>query len=344
MKPFKVKFRKIRKVFIIAEAGINHNGSLRLAKKMVDAAVYAAADAVKFQTFRSENVISRNAPKAEYQKQTTDPAESQLEMARKLELKPEAFQELFYYCRKKGILFLSTPFDFESIDLLNDIGLKIFKIPSGEITNLPYLEKIGRLKKRIILSTGMSSLQEIRGAINILVKEGTLKKNIIVLHCNTAYPTPFTDVNLRAMKTIRDALNVDVGYSDHSIGIEVSIAAAALGASVIEKHFTLDKNMSGPDQRISLEPEELKAMVKAVRNIEAALGSEKKMPSASESKNMPIARRSLVALRVIKKGERFSLDNITAKRPGTGISPLNFYKVIGRKAKRQFKEEELIIL
>ncbi|MCX5781154.1 MAG: N-acetylneuraminate synthase [Elusimicrobia bacterium] len=332
------------KVFIIAEAGINHNGSLKLAKKMVDAAVYARADAVKFQTFKSEQAISKNAPKAEYQKQTTDPAESQLEMAKKLELKPEEFRVLSDYCEKKGILFLSTPFDFESIDLLNDIGLKIFKIPSGEITNLLYLQKIGRLKKRIILSTGMANINEIKSAINVLVNEGTARERITVLHCNTAYPTPFEDVNLYAMKTIRDKLKIAVGYSDHTIGIEIPIAAVALGAVVIEKHFTLDKTMPGPDQRVSLEPEELKAMVNAIRNIEVSLGNARKTPSPSELKNIAIVRRSLVASKEIKKGELFSKDNVTAKRPGTGINPMKFYKIVGKKAKNNFKEDELITI
>ena len=332
------------KVFIIAEAGINHNGSLKLAKKMVDAAVCAKADAVKFQTFKAANAISKNAPKAEYQKNTTDPAESQLEMAKKLELKPEEFRILSDYCKKKGILFLSTPFDFESIDLLNDIGLNIFKIPSGEITNLLYLQKIGRLKKMIILSTGMANINEIKSAINVLVNEGTARDKITVLHCNTAYPTPFEDVNLLAMKTIHEKLKTPVGYSDHTTGIEVPIAAAALGARVIEKHFTLDRAMPGPDQKASLEPDELKAMVDAVRNIEVALGTGRKVPSRSELKNIPIARRSLVASRGIKKGELFSKDNVTAKRPGTGISPMDFYKIAGKRAKSNFKEDELITI
>lgn len=332
------------KVFIIAEAGINHNGSFKLAKKMIDAAVYAKADAVKFQTFKSEQAISKYAPKALYQKQTTDPYETQLEMAKKLELKPDEFRALSDYCKKKGILFLSTPFDFESIDLLNTIGLKIFKIPSGEITNLIYLQKIGRLKKRIILSTGMACIDEIRTAVSVLVKEGTARKNITVLHCNTAYPTPYKDVNLSAMKTIHDKLKMPVGYSDHTVGIEVPIAAAALGATVIEKHFTLDRSMPGPDQKASLEPHELKAMVHAIRNIEISLGNGRKIPSSSELINMPIARRSLVASRDIKKGEYFSKGNIAAKRPGTGINPMNFYKISGKKAKRNFKEDELIAL
>jgi N,N'-diacetyllegionaminate synthase len=334
----------MKKVFIIAEAGINHNGNLRLAKKMVDAAARAGADAVKFQTFKSENVISAKAPKAEYQKQTTDPAESQLEMAKKLELKPNDFRVLARYCRKKGIMFLSTAFDFESIELLRKLGLKIFKIPSGELTNLPYLKKIGGLRKKILLSTGMATVKEIRATMAALIREGTRRQDITLLHCNTAYPTPFKDVNLRAMLTLRDTFGLEAGYSDHSVGISVPIAAAAMGAAVIEKHFTLDNTMPGPDQRISLEPAELKEMVKAIRNIEEALGTGLKIPSQSESKNMAIARRSLVASREIKQGEPFTADNIAAKRPGTGINPMNISKVIGRKAGKCFKEDDLISL
>jgi len=334
----------IKRVFVVAEAGINHNGNIELAKKMVDAAVTARADAIKFQTFKSENVICKHAPKAQYQRQTTDPNESQLEMAKKLELKPQAFRELCKYCKKKGIIFLSTPFDFESIDLLNKLGLKIFKIPSGELTNLPYLQKIGALKKKIILSTGMAELFEIRNALNVLINEGTKKCNITIMHCNTAYPTPYKDVNLLAMSTIKKVFKVDVGYSDHSIGIEVPIAAVAMGATIIEKHFTLDKNMPGPDQKISLEPNELKAMICAIRNIECAIGNGIKTASPSELKNINIARRSLVAATDIVKGEQFSLDNVTSKRPGTGISPMALYKIIGKKAIKDFAEDELIII
>lgn len=332
------------RVMIIAEAGINHNGDIALAKKMIDVAFEAKADAIKFQTFIAERVISKYAPKAEYQKLTTDPQESQLEMAKKLELNPGEFRILNEYCKEKGITFLSTAFDFESVDLLLELGLNVFKIPSGEITNLPYLQKIGALKKKIIMSTGMTELFEIKGALDVLCGEGTRREDITVLHCNTAYPTPFTDVNLLAMLTIKEACQVKVGYSDHTIGIEVPIAAVALGAKVIEKHFTLDKNMEGPDQKASLGPDELKKMVRLIRNIENALGESVKKPSASELQNLSIARRSLVAARNIKTGEYFSAENIIAKRPGSGISPMHINKIIGRKAKRDFIEDELIEL
>lgn len=330
------------RVTIIAEAGINHNGNIEIAKKMIDVAADAKADMIKFQTFTAEKVISRFAPKAEYQKITTDPYESQLEMAKKLELKPDDFRALYDHCKDRGIAFLSTAFDFEAVSLLVDLGLDIFKIPSGEITNLPYLRKIGSLKKEIILSTGMAELSEIKEALRVLYEQGTQRDDVTVLHCSTAYPTPFSDVNLLAMQTIRDSCQVRVGYSDHTIGIEVPVAAVALGARVIEKHFTLDKNMEGPDQKASLDPRELKAMVAAIRNIEAALGDGIKRPSVSESLNIPIARRSLVAGKKIRKGELFSADNITAKRPGTGISPMRIDEVLGTKASRDFTEDELI--
>lgn len=284
------------KTFIIAEAGVNHNGSLELARKLIDVAVEAGADAVKFQTFKAEKIVSAYAPKAEYQKQATDTSESQLDMIRKLELDEAAHEELFTYCRSRDILFLSSPFDLDSIDLLNKLGLEIFKIASGEITNLPCLRKIGALKKEIILSTGMADLGEIEDALDVLIKAGTTRENITVLHCNTEYPTPFEDVNLRAMLTIKAAFpGIHVGYSDHTPSIEVSIAAVALGATVIEKHFTLDKNMEGPDHKASLEPHELKTMVHAIRNVERALGSGIKKPSPSELKNKPIEQNTLAA-------------------------------------------------
>lgn len=330
------------KTFIIAEAGVNHNGDVTVAKKLVDAAVEAGADAVKFQTFKAENVVSRFAAKAEYQKKTTNADETQFDMIKKLELDEDAHKELIGYCRDKGIIFLSTPFDFESIDMLETLGFEIFKIPSGEITNLPYLRKIGGLKKKIILSTGMADLEEIGNAINVLTEYGTRKDDITVLHCNTEYPTPFEDVNLLAMLTIRDAFKVEVGYSDHSLGIEVPIAAVALGAAVIEKHFTIDKDMKGPDHKASLEPDELKAMVHAVRNIEKALGNGIKKPSRSEMKNIQVVRKSIVAAKDIKKGETFGEDNLTAKRPAGGISPMEWDNILGKRAKRAFKEDELI--
>jgi N,N'-diacetyllegionaminate synthase len=330
------------KTFIIAEAGVNHNGNIEIAKKMIEVAKECGADAIKFQTFKAEKVISRYAPKAEYQKQTTGETDSQLEMVKKLELSFDDFIVLKEYCDKLNIMFLSTPFDFESIDFLNDLGLEIFKIPSGEITNLPYLEKIGKLGKKVILSTGMADLGEIEDALDILISCGTKKENITVLHCNTEYPTPYEDVNLLAMLTIKEAFKVKVGYSDHTLGIEIPIAAVALGASVIEKHFTLDKNMEGPDHKASLEPHELKAMIDAIVNIEKALGNGMKKPSKSELKNKDIVRKSIVAIREIKKGEIFTEDNITVKRPGTGISPMRWYEVLGKVAPKDYKEDELI--
>lgn len=331
---------KMNRTFIIAESGVNHNGDVGIAKEMVDVAAKAGADAVKFQTFKAEKMISKFAPKAEYQRKTTDENESQFEMVKKLELDQCAHKELIAYCRQKGIIFLSTPFDLESIDLLNELGLKILKIPSGEITNLPYLRKIGSLKKKLILSTGMADLQEIGNALKILTGAGTPKENITVLHCNTEYPTPMEDVNLRAMLTIRDTFDVKVGYSDHTLGIEVPIAAVALGASVIEKHFTLDANMKGPDHKASLEPAGLRTMVEAIRNIEKMLGDGVKKPSPSELKNRPIARKSIVAARDITKGEIFTEENIAVKRPGIGISPMEWDKILGEVAERDFKEDE----
>jgi len=331
-------------VFIIAEAGVSHNGDLDTAKKMVEVAVESGCDAVKFQTFKAEKGISKFAHKAEYQKRITGIEESQLEMVKKLELGKDAHEALSDYCKKKKIMFLSTPFDLESIDLLNELGLEIFKIPSGEITHLSYLRKIGSLKKKIIISTGMSTLKEIGMALNILEEAGTKRKDMTVLHCNTEYPTPVVDVNLRAMLSIKDTFGVKIGYSDHTLGIEASIAAVALGATVIEKHFTLDRNMNGPDHKASLEPDELKSMVKAIRNIEKALGDGVKKPSNSEFKNIAIARKSIVASRAIKKGDIFTAENITVKRPGTGISPMEWDEVISRVALRDFQEDEFIEL
>jgi N,N'-diacetyllegionaminate synthase len=332
------------KVFIIAEAGVNHNGSLELAKKMVDVAKECKVDAIKFQTFTGEKVISKFAPKAEYQKQTTGKEESQLEMVKKLELDEKSHQELLQYCKNQEVMFLSTPFDLDSVDLLSNLGLEIFKIPSGEITNLPYLRKIAKLNKKIIMSTGMAKLGEIENAVDILVKGGTLREKITLLHCNTEYPTPYQDVNLKAMLTIGEALKLNIGYSDHTLGIEIPVAAVAMGATVIEKHFTLDKNMEGPDHKASLNPEELKNMVVAIRNVEAAMGSGLKTPSPSEAKNMVIARKSIIAACNIKKGDVFSEETLTVKRPGNGISPLLWDEVIGKVAIRDFNEDELIEL
>lgn len=329
-------------VFIIAEAGVNHNGSIDLAKKLIDVAVDAGADAVKFQTFKAENLVSKNAKKAEYQKQTTDKEESQFDMIKKLELDVQTHKELMAYCKEKNIMFLSTPFDHDSIELLNDLGLEIFKIPSGEITNLPYLRHIGNLNKKVILSTGMADIGEIEDALDILIEAGTKKENITVLHANTMYPTPMEDVNLRAMVTIGKTFDIAFGYSDHTLGIEVDIAAVAMGAVCIEKHFTLDKTMEGPDHKASLEPDELKAMVKAIRNIELSLGSGIKKPSKSEMPNMQVARKSIVAKVDIKKGEILSEENLSVKRPGNGINPMRWDEIIGTVAQKDYTEDELI--
>jgi N,N'-diacetyllegionaminate synthase len=330
------------RVLIIAEAGVNHNGSVQLAKKLIDKAVFSGADAVKFQTFKATNVVSKNAPKADYQKQTTNLRESQFDMIKRLELDERAHQELIAYCKEANIMFLSTPFDLDSVDLLNELGLQIFKIPSGEITNLPYLRRIGSLCKEVILSTGMSDLEEIGEAIKILTNAGTLKENITVLHANTMYPTPMEDVNLRAMQTIQNKFDVAVGYSDHTLGIEVDIAAVAMGATVIEKHFTIDKTMDGPDHKSSIDPEELKAMVSSIRNIEKALGSSIKKPSKSEKPNISMARKSIVARKSIKKGELFTEKNITIKRPGIGISPMKWDTILGKVAERDYQIDDLL--
>ena len=332
------------KVLIIAEAGVNHNGDIDIAKKLVDVAAESGADIVKFQTFKSENCVSRNAQKAEYQLQTTNKQESQLDMIKKLELDLETHNILISYCKQKNIEFLSTPFDMESVDLLHNLGLEIFKIPSGEITNLPYLRKIGKYNKQVILSTGMANLGEIESAIAVLVDSGTKRENITLLQCNTEYPTPFADVNLKAMKSLKKAFHLPVGYSDHTPGIAIPLAAVGMGAKVIEKHFTLDKNMEGPDHKASLEPCELKAMVQSIREIELALGDGIKQTSASEAKNKPIARKSIVANCAIKKGEILSESNLYTKRPAGGISPMEWDKVIGTKAIRDFEPDEMIEL
>jgi len=334
----------MQKVFIVAEAGINHNGNMEVARKMVVAAHKAGADAIKFQTFKAEKVISQFAPKAGYQLITTSPDESQLEMAKKLELSFDDFRELSNYCSGIGIMFLSTAFDEESLYFLMELGQKYIKIPSGEVTNLPYHGKAGAMNRKIIMSTGMMDLNEIGSAIDILTDAGTDRKNITLLHCNTQYPTPMEDVNLFAMKTIQKRYGLDVGYSDHTLGIEIPLAAVALGATVIEKHFTLDKSMKGPDQTASLNPDELAAMVKAIRNVELSIGSGIKKPSPSEKENMAIARRSIVAARNIRKGEVFTEDNLTTKRPGTGISPMMWDDVIGLPAVMDFEYDQLIEL
>lgn len=330
------------RTLIIAEAGVNHNGDLELAKQLIDVAAEAGADFVKFQTFNASRQVTRTAKKAEYQTQAMDSAESQHEMLRRLELTVDMHHELIAHCAKRSIGFFSTGFDIESVDLLVILGQNHFKIPSGEITNLPYLRHIGHLGKKVILSTGMATLGEIEAAINVLEQSGTPRANMTVLHCTTEYPSPMDEVNLRAMQSIHTALGVAVGYSDHTPGIEVAIAAVAMGASVIEKHFTLDRNLPGPDHKASLEPEELKAMVAAIRNIEVALGDGIKRLTPSEARNKPVARKSLVASRAIKAGETFTAENITAKRPGMGISPMRWDEIIGRNAGRDFALDELI--
>jgi len=331
------------KVFIIAEAGVNHNGDINIAKKMIDVASEAGADAIKFQTFKAETLVTKNSAKAEYQIKASSIIESQFDMLKNLELPGHEYENLMDYCLQRDIVFISSAFDLESIDLLNRLGMEIFKIPSGEITNLPYLRKLGALKKDLIISTGMADLREIEDALSVLMKAGTALVDITVLHCNTEYPTPFEDVNVKAMVTIKAAFpGIQVGYSDHTPSIEVPIAAVALGAKIIEKHFTLDRNMEGPDHRASLEPDELKAMVHAIRNIEKALGSGIKKPSPSELKNKPIARKSIVAAKNIRKGEPFTEENLTVKRPGTGISPMCWDEVLGQVAQKDYEKDELI--
>jgi N,N'-diacetyllegionaminate synthase len=328
--------------FIIAEAGVNHNGSIDIARQLIDVASESGADAVKFQTFKAENLVSINAKKAQYQEKNTDLKETQFEMIKKLELNTEAYESLISHCQSKNIMFLSSPFDIDSIKLLDNLGMEIFKIPSGEITNLPYLRYLGKLNKQIILSTGMSNIDEIKDAIEILLEEGTPKEKITLLHANTMYPTPMEDVNLNAMLTIGRTFDITYGYSDHTLGIEVDIAAVAMGAKCIEKHFTLDKCMKGPDHEASLEPDELKSMIKAIRNIELALGSYEKKPSNSEKANINIARKSIVAKTQISKGDVLNEENLAIKRPGHGISPMKWEEVLGMKATKNYIEDELI--
>lgn len=332
-------------VTIIAEAGVNHNGSLDIAKQLVDKAVETGVDMIKFQTFKAERLVSKAAKQADYQKKNigSKADDSQYNMLRKLELSAEDHKELMSYCKEKGIQFFSTAFDMESIDYLHSLNLGLWKIPSGEITNYPYIKKIALYQEPVILSTGMCELSDISAAMNVLLQYGVQRNQITILHCNTEYPTPYEDVNLLAMQQIRDKFQVNVGYSDHTKGIEIPIAAVALGATVIEKHFTIDRNMEGPDHKASLEPNELKAMVSAIRNIEKAVGGDgTKHISESERKNIAIARKSIVAACLIKKGELLTEYNLTVKRPGTGISPMSWENVIGTKAIRDFNEEDLI--
>ena len=330
------------RVYIIAEAGVNHNGSIELAKKLIDAAAQAGADAVKFQTFEAEKLVSKHAEKAEYQKKTTGTAESQLDMIKKLELTYEDHLELVNYCKERGIEFLSTAFDDDSVEFLKSLNLTYWKIPSGEITNLPYLRKIGAMNGRVLLSTGMTTLGEVEEAIDVITKAGTARENITVLHCTTEYPAPIDDVNLLAMVTMGRAFGLPYGYSDHTEGIAVPIASAALGASVVEKHFTLDRTMEGPDHKASLEPEALAEMVKAIRLVERALGDGIKRVTESEAKNITVARKSIVAARRISKGAVITEADITTKRPGNGISPMEWDRIVGSVATRDYEVDEVI--
>lgn len=334
----------MRHTIIIAEAGVNHNGSFERAIEMIDTAKECGVDYIKFQTFKADRITNKFAAQAEYQKHNIGNESSQLDMLRELELSDEDFTRLNEYCQKVGIKFMSTPFDLESIDFLAGLGMDYMKIPSGEITNLPYLRKISGLGIPVIMSTGMCGLGEIENALDVLYQGGLSRDQITLLHCNTEYPTPMADVNLSAMNSLCCAFQTKVGYSDHTQGIEVPIAAVAMGACVIEKHFTLDKSLPGPDHVASLNPKELKAMVDAIRNIEAAIGNPVKMVSNSERKNIAVARKSIVAARSIKKGEIFIDENLTVKRPGTGISPMSWDNIIGQAAKRDFDEDELIEL
>ncbi|HEX8514848.1 MAG TPA: N-acetylneuraminate synthase [Bacteroidia bacterium] len=321
------------KVIIIAEAGVNHNGDIHMAKKLIDKAAEAGADYVKFQTFKTEKLVSASAKKAEYQQKnmSDDASDSQFQMLKKLELSVDQHHILIDYCKTKNIQFLSTAFDLESIDLLVSLGIRLFKVPSGEITNLPYLRKIGSLKEQVIVSTGMCVMEEIKDAVEVLIKAGTSRENISVLHCTTDYPTAFSDVNLNAMLSIQRELNIPVGYSDHTLGIEVPVAAVAMGASIIEKHFTLDKTLPGPDHRASLEPGELKNMICAIRNIELSLGSGEKHPTVTERKNMLVARKSMHLAQDLTKGHLITESDLIMKRPGDGISPMEIDKVIGKQ-------------
>lgn len=334
----------MEKTMIIAEAGVNHNGSMKLARQLIDKAVDADVDYIKFQTFKAETLVNGAARQAEYQTKNLGKEESQFEMLKKLELSFPEFIKLDEYCKETGIRFSSTPFDLESIDFLASLGMDYMKVPSGEITNLPYLRHIAQTGIPVIMSTGMCTLGMIEDALNVLYRNGLSTDDITLLHCNTEYPTPMVDVNLRAMETLRSAFGTQVGYSDHTKGIEVPIAAVAMGATVIEKHFTLDRTLPGPDHVASLDPTELKAMVEAIRNIEKAMGSSVKKVSASEEKNINVARKSIVVSKAIRKGETFSEDNLTVKRPGNGISPMKWDEVLGITAKRDFEEDELIEL
>ena len=335
----------MKKTIIIAEAGVNHNGDIEKAKELIDAAAAAKVDYVKFQTFKANKLVTQNSKKADYQVENTSDNSSQFDMLKKLELTRQMHLDLIAHCKKKNVKFLSTVFDIDSLLFLKEIGIELAKVPSGELTNLPYLRAMAQNFKKIIVSTGMASMEEVEAAVNVILECGVLKDNITVLHCNTEYPTPMKDVNLLAMLDIKRKLGVDIGYSDHTLGIEVPVAATALGATVIEKHFTLDRTLPGPDHRASLEPDELKDMVQSIRNIEFAIsGSGIKEPSPSELKNKPVARKSIVALTSIKKGEELTIHNIGVKRPGTGISPMKWDEVLGTTAQKNFIVDELIVL
>lgn len=334
----------MNKTIIIAEAGVNHNGSLEIAKQLVEKAAAAGADYVKFQTFKTENLVTASASKAEYQIQNTGNQDSQFNMLKKLELSEADHYALKAHCANHGIKFISTPFDLDSIDFLADLRMDFFKIPSGEITNFPYLKRIAQKGLPVVLSSGMATLEDLNHTIAVLERFGLDRKQITLLHCTTEYPTPMSEVNLKAMQTLRDTFQVPVGYSDHTQGIEVSIAATALGAAIIEKHFTLDRNMEGPDHIASLEPDELKSLVESIRNIDQALGDGEKKPTPSESKNKAIARKSIVAKRPISENEILTEENLTVKRPGDGISPMRWEEVVGTKARRAFSTDEKIEL
>jgi len=330
------------KVFIIAEAGVNHNGSLKKALRLIDVAKKSGADAIKFQTFKAENIVTTHASKAEYQKNLTSKKETQFQMLKKLELTHKMHLACLAECKKKKITFISSAFDIESLLYLKKFRLNYFKVPSGEITNFPYLEVLGKLKKKIILSTGMSNINEIDKAIKILVKHGAKKKNITLMQCTSAYPAPYEEINLNTIQTLRNKFKLNIGFSDHSLGTQAGVAAAALGATIIEKHLTLSKNLKGPDHKASLDPIEFKSMIDSIRIIEKVLGNKKKTITKSEKKNIYIIRKSIVALRKIKKGEKFNKYNITCKRPGTGISPVFFFDMIGKRSIKNFNKDDLI--
>jgi len=331
-----------KKIFIIAEAGVNHNGSLKKALRLIDVAKKSGADAIKFQTFKAENIVTTHASKAEYQKNSTSKKETQFKMLKKLEFTHKMHLACLAECKKKKIIFISSAFDIESLLYLKNLKLNYFKVPSGEITNFPFLEVLGKFKKKIILSTGMSNINEIDKAIKTLATHGTKKKNITLMQCTSAYPAPYEEINLYTIQTLRDKFKLNIGFSDHSLGVAASIAAAALGATILEKHLTLNKNLKGPDHKASLNPAEFKLMVKTVRIVEKVLGGKIKKITKSEKKNINIIRKSIVALKSIRKKDKFSRLNISCKRPGTGVSPIFFSKFLGKKSNKNYKKDDLI--